>query len=213
MSIQGSAREFWSRLDEPWRAAVEMAWESYRHGGVAVGAVLTDGTGNVVGRGRNRRFTSESPRGLLAHAEMEALAALPALPARKDRSRDSVLYTTLHPCPMCLGAMVVARIGRFHFGAFDPAWLGIERMPQLNDEVRRRWPEVTGPFTGPLGEWFAVLPCLNTDGALMRAMEATAPRRAELARAVAHRLGGAADLPATPERALEQVWDLLIEPP
>jgi tRNA(Arg) A34 adenosine deaminase TadA len=204
----GSAHASWSALDPPWQAAVEMAWESYREGGIAVGAVLTDGTGRIVGRGRNQRFGSVSPRGLLAHAEMEALAAVPA---RKDRARDSVLHTTLHPCPMCLGAVVVARVGGVRFGAFDPTWLGIEQLPGLNDEVRRRWPETSGPLPGPLGEWLAVLPCLNTHGALVRAMEATAPRRAALARAVARRLAGAGALPGTAGEALEQVWDLLTE--
>lgn len=209
MPIHGSARDSWSTLDTPWRAAVEMAWESYRHGGIAVGAVLTDGAGNIIGRGRNQRFASASPpRGLLAHAEMEALAAIPA---RKDRARDSALYTTLQPCPMCLGAVVVARVDRLFFGAFDPTWQGIEQLSQLNDEVQRRWPQVTGPLTGPLGEWLAVLPCLNTNGALVRAMEATAPRRAELARAVARRLANATRLPETADQALEQVWDLLAE--
>jgi len=183
-----------------------MAWESYRHGGIAVGAVLTDAAGTIIGRGRNQRFASASPRGLLAHAEMEALAAIPA---RKDRAHGSALYTTLQPCPMCLGAVVVARVDRLLFGAFDPTWQGIEQLPQLNDEVRRRWPKVTGPLTGPLGEWLAVLPCLNTNGALVRAMEATAPQRAERARAVARRLASATSLPDTADQALEQVWDLL----
>ncbi|WP_432166119.1 nucleoside deaminase [Streptomyces sp. bgisy031] len=194
-------------LDVPWRAAMELAWDSYREGGIAVGAVLTDGMENIVDRGRNQRFGT-SPHGLLAHAEM---AALSAVPADKDRAHVSVLYTTLHPCPMCLGAIVVARVGRLHFGAFDPTWQGIEQLPQLNNEVRRRWPDVTGPLTGPLGEWLAVLPCLNTKGALVRAMESTAPHRAELARAVARRLGSGKGLPDTAGQALEQVWDLLAE--
>lgn len=208
MPIQESAYESWSMLNVPWRAAMEMAWDSYRQGGIAVGAVLTDGTQSIVGRGRNQRFGTISPRGLLSHAEMEALGVVPA---SKDRARDSVLYTTLHPCPMCLGAVVVARVGRLHFGAFDPTWQGIEQLPQLNDEVQRRWPKVTGPLTGPLGEWLAVLPCLNTNGALVRAMEATAPQRAELALAVARRLGSTDRLPDTADQALEQVWDLLTE--
>jgi tRNA(Arg) A34 adenosine deaminase TadA len=192
----------------PWRAAIDMAWESYRDGGVAVGAVLTDGAGNVIGRGRNQRFAAVSPRGVLSHAEMEALVMVPAL---KDRARDSVLYTTLYPCPMCLGAVVVARVGQVHFGAFDPTWLGIERLPQLNGEVLRRWPQVVGPLAGPLGEWLAVLPCLNTNGSLVRAMQATAPRRVALARAVAARLAGEASLPDTADQALAVVWDLLPE--
>lgn len=185
-----------------------MAWESYRHGGIAVGAVLTDDEQKIIGRGRNQRFGTVSPRGLLAHAEMEALAGVPS---DKNRTDDSVLYTTLHPCPMCLGAVVVARVGRLYFGAFDPTWLGIEQLPQLNDEVRHRWPQVTGPLVGPLGEWIAVLPCLNTSGTLFKAMQARTPRRAELARAVAQRHTGTAGLPETADQALEQVWDLLTE--
>jgi hypothetical protein len=57
---------------------------------------------------------------------------------------------------------VIARIGHLHFGAYDPAWLGIEQLPQLNDEVRNRWPSVEGPLPGPVGEWLAVLPALNS---------------------------------------------------
>jgi hypothetical protein len=112
---------------------------------------------------------------------------------------------------MCLGAGVVARLGRLHFAAFDPTWLGIERLPDLSDEVRRRWPQVIGPLGGPVGEWAAVLPRLNTSGSLARAMESVAPRRAGLARAVAGRLGRGADLPDTASQALERVWDLLTD--
>ena len=126
---QVSARASWDALEAPWRVAIEMAWQSYRDGGIAVGAVLTDAAGVVIGEGRNQRFAGRT-RGLLAHAEMQALAALPP---DKDRARDSVLYTTLSPCPMCLGAIVVARIGHVHLGAVDPTWLGIERLSDLND--------------------------------------------------------------------------------
>jgi tRNA(Arg) A34 adenosine deaminase TadA len=208
MSVRGSADEFWQVLGEPWREALEMAWDSFRGGGIAVGAVLTSSTGEIIGRGRNQRFGSAASQGLLAHAEMQALAALPA---RKDRERDVALYTTLHPCPMCLGAVVVARTGYLHFAAYDPTWLGIEQLPGLNDEIRRRWPLVTGPLSGPVGEWAAVLPCLNTTGSLIRAMESVAPRRVELARAIASRFDRVAGLPDTASQAMERVWDLLAD--
>jgi tRNA(Arg) A34 adenosine deaminase TadA len=203
------ARRAWSMLEPAWQQAIEMAWESYRDGGVAVGAVVTDEAGVVLGRGRNQRFAAVTPGGLLAHAEMAALAAVPD---SKDRTRGTRLYTTLHPCPMCLGATVVARVGHLHFGAYDPTWLGIERLPQLNDEVRDRWPAVEGPLPGPVGEWLAVLPCLNTDGSLVRAMRQESPRRAELARAVARRLADPGDLAGGPGSALERVWDLVAGP-
>lgn len=186
MPVRVSVDESWSALSVPWQQALELAWESFRRGGIAVGAVLTSGPGDIIGRGRNQRFGS-GPRGLLAHAEMQALGALAA---RKDRPHDAALYTTLHPCPMCLG---------------------IEKLPELNDEVRRRWPQLTGPLSGPIGEWAAILPCLNTTGSLVRAMESVAPRRAELARAVASRLGRDADLPGTAKDALVQAWDLLTD--
>jgi tRNA(Arg) A34 adenosine deaminase TadA len=193
------ARQAWSALDPAWRLAIEMAWESYRDGGVAVGAVVTDGAGMVLGRGRNQRFGSQAPQGPLAHDEMGALAGVPG---------HARLYTTLHPCPMCLGAAVIARVGHLQFGAYDPTWLGIEGLPRLNDEVRRRWPVVEGPLPGPIGEWLAVLPALNTNGSLLRSMREVWPHRAELARVVARTLD--ADLPETPDAALERVWDLLI---
>ncbi len=170
-----------------------------------MGAVLADGAGTVLGEGRNRRFAGRV-RGLLAHAEMEALGVLPP---DKQRARDCVLYTTLSPCPMCFGAIVVARLGRVHIGALDPTWHGIENMPDLNDEVRRRWPRIQGPLPGPIGTWLAVAPCWNTAGALLRAMERTAPGTAALARAVDRRYRECADLPGTAVEALENAWDLV----
>jgi tRNA(Arg) A34 adenosine deaminase TadA len=205
MTPQVSARASWDALDEPWRVAIEAAWQSYREGGIAVGAVLTDSAGTVIGEGRNQRFTAQA-RGLLAHAEMGALAALPP---DKQRARDSVLYTTLSPCPMCFGAIVVARVGRVHVGAVDPTWLGIERLPELADEVQRRWPQIHGPLTGPIGAWLAIAPCLNTAGALFRAVERTAPANAASARAVHRRYQERALLPDCALQALENAWDLL----
>jgi hypothetical protein len=43
MTRHETAHASWDALDEPWRAAIEVAWQAYRYGGIAVGAVLTDG--------------------------------------------------------------------------------------------------------------------------------------------------------------------------
>ncbi len=203
-----TARRTWSTLEPAWQHAIAMAWKSYRDGGVAVGAVITDDAGTVLGSGRNQRFAAVAPQGLLAHAEVEALAAVPD---DREGARRIRLYTTLYPCPMCLGAAVVARVGHLAFGAYDPTWLGIERLPQLNDEVRHRWPTIEGPLPGPIGDWLAVLPCLNTNGTLVRAMQRVSPSRAQLARAIAKTLDNGDELPATPDLALDRVWDLLID--
>lgn len=205
MAAEVSAYASWDALDAPWRVAIEAAWQSYRQGGIAVGAVLTDGAGTVIGEGRNQRFAGPA-RGLLAHAEMEALAALPP---QKQRARDSVLYTTLSPCPMCFGALVVARVAQVRIGAVDPTWEGIERLPELSDEVRRRWPQVHGPLTGPIGAWLAIAPLLNTTGALFRATERTKPANTALARAVHCRYQERSALPESAVHALQEAWDLL----
>ena len=203
-----TAHRAWSTLEPAWQHAITMAWKSYLDGGVAVGSVVTDDAGTVLGSGRNQRFTTVAPRGLLAHAEMEALAAVPD---DKEGARRTRLYTTLQPCPMCLGATVVTRVGHLAFGAYDPTWLGIEQLPQLNDEVQHRWPTIEGPLPGPIGEWLAVLPCLNTNGTLVRAMRRVSPSRAQLAQAIAKTLDNGDEPPDTPDLALDRVWDLLID--
>jgi tRNA(Arg) A34 adenosine deaminase TadA len=205
MTRQETAREAWDALERPWRVAIELAWQSYRDGGIAVGAVLTDSASVIISDGRNQRFAGQA-RGLLAHAEIGALAALPP---GKDRASDSVLYTTLSPCPMCLGAIVVARIARVHVGAIDPTWQGIEKLCELSEEVQRRWPSFEGPLTGPIGAWLAIAPCLNTGGALLRAMERAAPHNVTVARAINLRYQDSAALPETAAQALEDAWDLL----
>jgi tRNA(Arg) A34 adenosine deaminase TadA len=174
---------------------------------VAVGSVVIDDVCTVLGSGRNQRFATVAPRGLLAHAEMEALAAVPD----KEGARRTRLYTRLHPCPMCLGATVVALVGHLAFGAYDPTWLGIEQLPQLNDEVQHRWPTIEGPLPGPIGEWLAMLPCLNTNGTLVRAMQRVSPSRAQLAQAIAKTLDNGDEPPDTPDLALDRLWDLLID--
>ena len=82
---------------------------------VPVGAVLVR-SGEIVARGLNRPVQDNDPT---AHAEVMAIRAA-ATEERNYRLADSTLYVTLEPCPMCVGAMLHARIGRLVFGAYDP---------------------------------------------------------------------------------------------
>jgi tRNA(adenine34) deaminase len=82
---------------------------------VPIGAVVLDRSGAVVGRGRNRREADADPT---AHAEVLALREAAA--ARGEWRLDGcTLVVTLEPCTMCAGAIVLSRVQRLVFGAFD----------------------------------------------------------------------------------------------
>ncbi len=72
-------------------------------------------TGDVIGRGRNRRETADDPT---AHAEVLALRAA-AKAVGSWRLDGCTLVVTLEPCTMCAGALVLARVDRLVFGAYD----------------------------------------------------------------------------------------------
>jgi len=83
---------------------------------VPVGAVVLDGSGSVIGRGRNQREGSADPT---AHAEILALRA--AGVSRKNwRLDDCTLVVTLEPCTMCAGALLAGRVARLVYGTYDP---------------------------------------------------------------------------------------------
>lgn len=94
--------------------AIRLAREAQRVGNLPVGAVISL-DGKVVAEGKNAIWVPKlSPN---RHAEIEALEAVP--PELWVRAGDMTLYTTLEPCLMCMGAILVHRIGRVVFGSSD----------------------------------------------------------------------------------------------
>ena len=99
------------------RLALAEAEAARAAGDVPVGAVLMR-EGRVLAAGRNRMKAGGDPR---AHAEMVCLdAALAAGCRGPDGFADTTLYVTLEPCAQCAGAIVLARVPRVVFGAWDP---------------------------------------------------------------------------------------------
>jgi tRNA(adenine34) deaminase len=125
--------------------ALAQARAALAHDDIPVGAVLVR-NGQVIGRGKNERELIPSPT---AHAEVQAL---------NDAARGhghwnltgSKLYVTLEPCPMCAGALVLARVEEVIYGTKDPKGgavsLGIDILenPRLNHRLSAR--------QGPLAE-------------------------------------------------------------
>lgn len=95
--------------------ALREAEKAFEKNEVPVGAVVLDSSGVVVGRGFNQ---TEMLGDATAHAEMIALTAAMATTQSKYL-QDCTLVVTLEPCPMCAGAIMLAKVGRVVFGSYD----------------------------------------------------------------------------------------------
>ena len=101
--------------DAAMRAALVEARSAVASGDVPIGAVVLDPAGSVIGRGHNVRERDGDPTG---HAELVALRAAAAATG-EWRLTGCTLVVTLEPCTMCAGAVVLSRLERLVFGAYD----------------------------------------------------------------------------------------------
>jgi len=97
-------------VDQFMQAAIDEARSGEREGGIPIGSVLVH-AGRIIGRGHNRRVQRGS---VVLHGEMDALEQAGRQPAAVYR--ESVLYTTLSPCPMCSGAILLYGIPKVVIG-------------------------------------------------------------------------------------------------
>lgn len=97
------------------RLALEEAQRALAAGEVPVGAVIV-ANGDVVGSGYNQPISATDPT---AHAEINAIRAA-ARRIGNYRLTGAILYVTIEPCLMCVGAMIHARIGLVVYGAAEP---------------------------------------------------------------------------------------------
>lgn len=97
------------------RRALELARRAEEEGEVPVGAVMVLDK-KIIGEGWNRPIAASDPT---AHAEIIAMRSASSV-QKNYRMTGAVLYVTLEPCDMCVGAMFHARIARVVFGATDP---------------------------------------------------------------------------------------------
>ena len=97
-------------MDEFMKEAFKEAKIGLEEGGVPIGAVLVH-NGKIIGRGHNKRFQENSAT---LHGEMSALENAGRLPA--SVYKECVMYTTLSPCSMCTGAMILYGIPKVVIG-------------------------------------------------------------------------------------------------
>lgn len=109
------------RMDTFMEAAIDEARQGLAEGGIPIGSVIVHG-GRIIGRGHNRRVQRGS---VVLHGEMDALEHAGRLPAAVYR--ESTLYTTLSPCPMCSGAILLYGIRHVIVGE-NQTFLGDEEL-------------------------------------------------------------------------------------
>ncbi len=108
-------------MDPFLKAAIDEARLGLSEGGIPIGSVIVH-DGKIIGRGHNRRIQSGSPT---LHGEMDALENAGRLPA--SVYRECVLYTTLSPCSMCSGAILLYGIPKVVIGE-NRTFLGEEEL-------------------------------------------------------------------------------------
>jgi cytosine deaminase len=108
-------------MDRFMEAAYEQALKGYREGGIPIGSVIVH-QGEIVGAGHNQRIQRGS---VVLHGEMDALENAGRRSARFYR--ESTLYTTLSPCPMCTGTILLYGIPRVVIGE-NQSFLGEEEL-------------------------------------------------------------------------------------
>ena len=125
-----SVRVEMERHERYMQEALAEAEEGARRGEVPVGALLVAPDGDIIARAHNQPISLNDPT---AHAEILVLRQAAAQLANY-RLPGHVLYVTLEPCVMCVGAMVQARLAMVVYGATDPKGGGIESVYQIGTD-------------------------------------------------------------------------------
>lgn len=108
------------------KQALNEAESAFAEGEIPIGAVLVKDN-KIICRAHNTRERSKNP---LHHAEMILLEEAGKI-AGDWRLNDTILYVTVEPCPMCLGALLQARVGRLVYGCADPKRLSETPNPNI----------------------------------------------------------------------------------
>ena len=148
------------------RRAVQLALEAERRGNLPIGAVITLDGAVIAEAGNSLLIPSYHPG---RHAEIEALRLVPE--TLWPQSRRMSCYTTLEPCVMCMGTMLLHGLGRVVFGARDPeggAGVVLPFLPRyyaggasVPEWVGPILPDLCDPLYERVTARFDLLPCGN----------------------------------------------------
>lgn len=107
----------WTDISNEWKIAFLEGWTAFKNGSTPIGAALFDKDGNLIAQNRNRAGEEGTLNKRTSHAEANILHNI-------DTSiydlHEMTLYSTMEPCPMCMGTCVMAGVRNLKFAARDP---------------------------------------------------------------------------------------------
>ena len=106
----------WKELSFEWQTVLSEAWEAFCAGSTPIGAALYNKEGELILSDRNRSRESDTVNTEISHAEANALRRLDT---RKFNSWELTLYTSMEPCPMCMGMALMGHIKNIRYAAYD----------------------------------------------------------------------------------------------
>jgi len=127
-----------------WDLCLDLCLEAINAGSLGISAVIVDQAGSVVSKGRNQLFDDADSCNMIrntvvSHAEINALANLPP---EHRANRDLTIYTTVEPCPMCMGALSMSRVRRVVIASRDD-YAGATRLIEKDQFLRSRGFQIT----------------------------------------------------------------------
>lgn len=138
----------WNDMDKVWQVCFELGWKSYCNGSIPVGSVVVDDKGKIVSKGRsmvNEKVILKDciSWNKLSHAELNAL--LQVSHHEHNKIKSYTLYTTMEPCPLCFGAVVMSNVRTIKFAARD-RYAGSTNLKDKNDYIGSKPIKIFGHF-------------------------------------------------------------------
>lgn len=145
----------WSELQPPWQVCFEEAWAGFCSGSLPIGSAIFDQEGHLLARGRNHIYDDHVPPGQvslnqLAHAELNTLLQVDR---RNFDLHTCTIYTSMEPCPLCMGAIYMSGVRTVHFGARD-AFAGSTNLLRTTPYLSRKNIQAHGPASFELEKIF-----------------------------------------------------------
>ena len=133
-----------NEIEKGFQSAFSSALRAYRRGSTAIGCAIIDARNECVATGENSIYASDNSEKInrhnLAHAEINAILKIKSGAAHVT---DNILYTTMEPCIMCFGAIVMCYYKKIRFAALDP-YAGAAKLNTQNNYGLH----IDGPFEG-----------------------------------------------------------------